>query len=130
MGFLPHKSDNGAVLPWEYMAAKAGTYTVGQMLNVDINGNLAAITANLTTTPKYLCMAQGTFAEGDILPVTRVSEDWIYETVMNTGFVNTPIVGSKASVLAGGLAVNNDVAGTFEFTAIGVGSNPVWGRFV
>ena len=33
--FQPWKSDNGAVLPWEYLPAEAGTYHVGQALNLD-----------------------------------------------------------------------------------------------
>ena len=28
--FQPWKSDNGAVLPWEYLPAEAGTYHVGK----------------------------------------------------------------------------------------------------
>ena len=27
--FLPIKSDNGAVLPWEYLPAEAGAYVAG-----------------------------------------------------------------------------------------------------
>jgi len=56
--FLPVKSDNGAVLPWEYMPAEKGTYQAGQRLAADATtGHLEAIAADLTTTPPYLCMA-------------------------------------------------------------------------
>ena len=32
--FLPVKSNTGALLPWEYLGAAAGTYQAGQMLTV------------------------------------------------------------------------------------------------
>ena len=48
--FQPWKSDNGAVLPWEYLPAEAGTYHVGQALNLDATtGHLAAVAADLLT---------------------------------------------------------------------------------
>ena len=41
--FLPVKSDNGAVLPWEYMPAEKGTYQAGQLLAADATtGHLEA----------------------------------------------------------------------------------------
>lgn len=53
--FQPWKSDNGAVLPWEYLPAEAGTYHVGQALNLDATtGHLEAVAADLDTTPPYL----------------------------------------------------------------------------
>ncbi len=36
--FYPHKTDNGAVMPWEYMPANAGTYQAGQLLNAKNEG--------------------------------------------------------------------------------------------
>ena len=46
--FQPWKSDNGAVLPWEYLPAEAGTYHVGQALNLDATtGHLEAVAADL-----------------------------------------------------------------------------------
>ena len=42
MSFIPVKSDNGAVLPWEYMPAAAGTYQAGQLLSMS-GGQLAAL---------------------------------------------------------------------------------------
>lgn len=44
--FQPWKSDNGAVPPWEYLPAEAGTYHVGQALNLDATtGHLEAVAA-------------------------------------------------------------------------------------
>ena len=82
--FLPIKSDNGAVLPWEYMPAEAGTYVAGQLLAVDATtGYLEPIAADLVTTPPYLCMADiKVETAGTPIPVTRVSKDYIYETTL------------------------------------------------
>ena len=33
--FRPHTSNNGAVLPFEYLPAAAGDYEAGQLLNVE-----------------------------------------------------------------------------------------------
>ena len=48
--FLPVKSNTGALLPWEYLGAAAGTYQAGQMLTVT-EGKLAALSQASTTTP-------------------------------------------------------------------------------
>jgi len=99
--FLPIKSDNGALLPWEYMSAAAGDYKAGQLLTVD-EGFLAAIEDATTEAPPYLCMADITLEEGGILPVTRISEDYIYETTLAAADA-TAAVGGKLQIAAGGL---------------------------
>ena len=132
--FQPVKTDTGARLPWEYMPAAAGTYVVGQMLNVNASGQVAAITADLTTTPAYMCMGNVKIeTAGGILPVTRVQDDVIYETELAVA-ASTAVVGSKLQVANGGLGVSKPASGngTFEVTWLegttaGAG---VRGRFV
>ena len=116
--FLPIKSDNGAVLPWEYLAAEAGTYKAGQLLNVDAStGHVEPISAELTTTPPYLCMADITVADaGTPIPVTRISKDHIYETTLAAAASGT-VTGSKLQVASGGLQVTAG-AGTFEVVSL------------
>ena len=94
--FLPIKSDNGAVLPWEYMPAEAGTYVAGQLLAVDTTtGHLEPIAADLVTTPPYLCMADiKVETAGTPIPVTRVSKDYIYETTLAEEAAGA-VVGTK-----------------------------------
>ena len=112
--FLPHMSDNGALQPWEYLEAAAGTYKVGQLLNVS-NGKLAAISEACTTTPPYLCMSNITVADGELVPVQRVSKNYIYETQLSAAAASAK-VGTKLQVSAGGLLADGAAAGTFEIS--------------
>lgn len=110
--FRPHSSNNGAVLPFEYLPAAAGSYVAGQLLNVS-GGKLVAISAACKTTPAYLCMGTHTVADGENLPVTRVSDDVIYETELSAA-AETAAIGAKLEISAGGLAADAAAAGTFE----------------
>lgn len=112
--FSPHKSDTGAVLPWEYLPGAAGTYKAGQLLNAAA-GKLTAIAAASTTTPGYLCMADITVADGDPVPVTRISKAMIYETQLSAEAASAAI-GSSLQVSNGGLQVDGTAAGSFEVT--------------
>ena len=130
MSFVPVKSDNGAVLPWEYMSAAAGTYRVGQLLNV-ADGKVTAITSPSTTTPPYLCMADKTAADGEPLAVTRVSRDYIYETQLSAEAASAK-VGTKLQVSKGGLEADGAAAGTFEVVTLAetAAGSTVRGRWV
>lgn len=125
-----HTTDTGAVQPWEYMPAAAGTYQAGQMLNAK-NGVMSPISAASATTPGYICMANITVAGGDNIPVTRIQKDAVYETQLSAKAENAAI-GSKLQVSAGGLQVDAAAAGTFEVTYIEdvEAGSIVRGRFV
>ena len=110
--FLPHSHDKGALQPWEYIPAAAGTYQVGQLLDVT-GGQLKAISAAKTTTPAYICMASKTVAAGEDLPVQRVCKDEIYETHLSAEAAAATI-GTKLQVSAGGLMADAAATGTFE----------------
>lgn len=114
MGFLPVKSDTGAATPWEYLPAAAGTYEVGQLLNTS-SGKLAAISSAAATTPPYVCMADITVTDGEVVPVVRVSEDAIYETTLAAAAADA-VVGGKIKVASGGLEATTG-AGTFEIVS-------------
>ena len=128
--FRPHSSNHGAVVPFEYLPASAGDYVAGQMLNMS-GGKLVAISAASKTTPAYLCMGKHTVADGENLPVTRVSDDVIYETELSAEAA-AAVPGSKLEVSVGGLAVDATAAGTFEvvFLEGTVAGSVVRGRFV
>lgn len=124
-----HKTDTGAVAPFEYLPAAAGTYEPGQALNV-VDGKLTAIEAACETTPAYLSMAGKTVEDGEIIAVVRVSDDTIYKTTLSAEAADAK-VGSKLQVSAGGKEVDGAAAGAFEVTCIegtAVGST-VYGRF-
>lgn len=110
--FLPYSHDKGALQPWEYIEAAAGTYEVGQLLDVS-GGKLAAITAAKTTTPAYVCMASKTVEAGEILPVQKVTDDVIFETTLSAE-ASDAVVGTKLRISAGGLQADAGATGTFE----------------
>lgn len=112
--FTPHANDTGAVQPWEYMPAVAGTYHAGQLLNT-AGGKVAALSAAATTTPAYLCMAELTVESGQTIPVTRVSDAVIYETELTAEAADAKI-GSLLEVSSGGDGVDATAEGTFEIT--------------
>ena len=116
--FRAIKSDSGALIPWEYLPAAAGTYHVGQALQVT-GGKVAAISADLKTTPEYICEAEITVAAGEPVPVTRVSKNHIYETTLAAAASGADI-GAKLQVAAGGLTAKyaSDTPGTFEVVTI------------
>lgn len=114
--FTPHKTDTGAVLPWEYLPAVAGTYQAGQLLNASA-GALNPISAASKTTPGYLCMANITVTEGQLVPVTRIQHTAIYETQLSAEAAAAK-EGTKLQVSAGGLQADAAAEGSFEITYI------------
>ena len=130
--FQPWKSDNGAVLPWEYLPAEAGTYHVGQALNLDATtGHLEAVAADLDTTPPYICNAEVKVeTAGTPIPVSRTSRDVIYETTLQAAAAGT-VAGSRLVVKSGGTQVGAG-DGTFEVVSLDgtTAGSIVRGRFV
>jgi len=114
--FLPHASDTGALQPWEYLPAAAGTYQVGQLLKIS-GGKLAAVSAASTTTPAYLCMSNITVAADELVPVTRISKQYIYETRL-TAAASSAKIGTMLQVSDGGLGADGAAEGSFEVTFI------------
>lgn len=127
--FVHCKGDTGAVPPWEHLRAAAGTYQAGQLLTVS-GGKLAAISGALDTTPPYLCMAERTVEDGELLPVTRVSRDYIYETTLAAAAAGAA-VGGMLQIASGGLKAETG-SGTFEIVSLSgtAAGDTVRGRFV
>lgn len=116
MSFFPHTTDTGAVQPWEYMSAAAGSYQPGQLLNAS-GGKLMAVSAVSNTTPGYLCMAKITVTGDELVPVSRIKRDAIYETTLSAA-AEAADIGTKLRVSAGGLQADAGAAGSFEVTYI------------
>ena len=114
--FSPHKTDTGAVLPWEYLPAKAGTYQAGQLLNATA-GSLTPVSDASTTTPGYLCMANITVTGDELVAVTRIKHDAIYETELSAAAADAA-AGAMLQVSAGGLQVDAAATGSFEVAYI------------
>lgn len=121
--FIPIQSNDGAMTPFEYLPAAAGTYQAGQLLNVS-GGKLAAVAADQATTPPYVCMQSGTAAAGELIAVTRVSGKYLFETEL-AAEASDAAVGVKLQVASGGLkakyvtnAQSAAVPGTFEVVSL------------
>lgn len=127
--FIPIKSDTGALIPWEYMPAEAGEYKVGQILAVE-EGKVKALTGEEKGIPAYLCMCEKTADEDEVLPVTRIHTDYIYETELSAEMTGAKI-GTKCSVASTGLAVS-ETEGAFELVSVEgtAKGSKVRGRFV
>lgn len=134
--FIPIKSTDGAMTPFEYLEAAAGTYQVGQLLNVS-GGKLAAIAADQATTPPYVCMQSGTVAAGELLAVTRVHGKYTFESELSAE-ATAVTVGTKLQVASGGLKAKyvlsstTPVPGTFEVVSLEgtAAGDMIRGRFV
>ena len=103
MAFLIHSTDDGRVLPWEYLPAGAITPKVGMALT-QTSGNLALAAGS--TAPTYICMREQETAmtAGDLLPVVRVQPDVIFETELSAAGTSLK-VGQKVTVATDGLSV-------------------------
>ena len=129
MSFMPDKQEKG-LQGWEYIPAAAGSYEVGQALTVS-GGKVAKIGAALKTTPNYVSMARKVLADGENLPVMRVKPDIIWQTELSAETAGA-VVGAKLEVSAGGMAVDDTAAGTFEvvYAQGAEAGSKVTGRFV
>lgn len=93
--FTIHKTDTGAVPPWEYHEAAAGEYKVGTFLRVNAG---VLTTSSEGTVTRYLCMANKTNAEGDLLPVIRVNRTMILKTDDFSDLEEGVVTGDSADV--------------------------------
>ncbi len=130
MSFTAVKSDTGAVLPWEYLPAKAGSYKCGQVVDVNAGKVEPMAAASAAKAPAYLCMAERTVADGELLPVVRVGAGSIFETTLSAA--GSVQVGSLLAIDAKGLEADGSAAGAFEVTSLegAAQGDTVRGRFV
>jgi len=79
MAFMIHSTDDGRVVPIEYLPCSAITPKIGMAL-IQSSGNLAIATG--TNKPTYISMVDCASAvtAGDLIPVIRVDHDIIFET--------------------------------------------------
>lgn len=130
MAFLIHSTDDGHVVPLEYLPAEAGTYKVGEALAIDTAGSHQLDTS---TAPTHICMADKVVANaGELLPCVRITDDIIFESVLSAdGTVN---VGSIYWVTSDGLEVAPTGTAsankfTLDYAAGAVAGDIVRGRF-
>lgn len=100
MGFMIHTLADGRSTAIEYLPAGAITPKVGMALYQN-GGNLAIATG--TTKPKYICLCERETAltAGEVIPVTRVLEDVIYETTLSAAGTSLKL-GDKVTIHTSG----------------------------
>ena len=133
--FLPHKTAEGKVIPWEYLPCSAITPKVGMTL-YQTSGQLAI--AASTTKPTYICMAEygAAVTAGTLIPVIRIDDETIFETTNQAAFISGTTVtvkpGDKVTIYTGGLQVtatkDSGVAEVVGYEDTAAGSK-VWVRF-
>lgn len=98
-GFIPLKTDDGKVHPFEYLPCSAMQPKLG-MLMTQSSGNLVA--AGATAAPTYICMCEksAAVAAGTLIPVIRVDKETIYETTNSTA-LSTGKAGAKVTTSDG-----------------------------
>lgn len=109
MAFLIHSTDDGRVLPWEYLpvgaiASTAYVTTKVGMAMTQTDGSLAV--ASGTTKPTYISMREQDTAltADDLIPVVRVQPDVIFETELSAAGTSLK-VGNKVTIETDGLRV-------------------------
>ena len=131
MAFMIHSTDDHRVPHLEYHPCGAIQPKIGLAM-VMTNGNLAIATG--TTKPTYISHREDAAARaaGDIIPVTRVQPDTVYETTFAVAASEVK-VGNKVTIHTDGMQVTatttNGVAEivAMEGTAAG---DKCWVRFV
>ena len=109
MAFLIHSTDDGRVLPWEYLPVGAIASTVSVTTKVGMaltqtDGNI--VLASGTTKPTYISMREQDTAltADDLIPVVRVQPDVIFETELSAAGTSLK-VGNKVTIATDGLRV-------------------------
>ena len=109
MAFLIHSTDDGRVLPWEYLPAGAIASTASVTTKVGMaltktDGNL--VLASGTSKPTYISMREQDTAltADDLIPVVRVQPDVIFETELSAAGTSLK-VGNKVTIATDGLRV-------------------------
>lgn len=114
MAFLIDHLDATKVPPHEQLPAGAITPQLGLALVVDAATGMLAV-ATGTTKPTYICMTQSDVpvAKGTMIPVFRVHDDIVFETVATAALADVTI-GSKLTISADGLSVTATTGGAAE----------------
>ena len=116
MAFLIHTTADGHQPPWEYLPCDDIQPHLG-MAMVLTGGLLAK--AGSTAKPTYISMyeAPAALAEGDIIPVIRVTEDIIFETE-NSASLSGVAIGAKVTLASDGMRVTGTTtSGVAEIVA-------------
>lgn len=103
MAFKIHSTDDGRVLPFEYLPAGAITPKLGMTLYM--SSGVLAIAAG-TQKPQYIAMEEHSAAltSGTVIAVVKVQPDIIFETTFSVS-ASDVLPGDAVTIASGGLQV-------------------------
>jgi hypothetical protein len=134
MAFKYYSTSTIPLPPYDFKAAKAGTYEMGQIVELDTGtGLIAPLTTPMTTAAGIVCMHRGTIeTDGELIPTSELVPAPLaeYETEL-TAAVPALAVGSALEISASGLGVDGTALGPFivsSFSGTAAG-DIVRGRF-
>ena len=110
--FVPHKTPTGAVPPWEYYPAAAGSYKAGQLVEL-ADGKINAF-AEVKGVMPYICMADIEVEEDGIVPVIHADHETIYRSELAADAADA-VIGTFGEI-TDGLTVTAEGTGAFEIT--------------
>lgn len=112
MGFIPHKNNDGALAPYEYLTASVACH-VGMAMTLS-SGKLAKCGAE--AAPTYICMAEG--AANAIVPAIRVDGETIFAVPLSAAGSGLK-VGDKVTIATDAMHVTATTTnGVAEIAAI------------
>lgn len=105
MAFFIHSTDDGRVLPYEYLPAGAITPKIGMALKMS-SGVLALCTG--TSKPEYISMEDHSAAltSGTLLAVVKVQPDVVFETVFSASATDV-LPGDAVTIASDALRVTS-----------------------
>ena len=110
--FKLQRKGSAATEAVEYIEGTASeAIVVGELLNL-ANGKLTV--AGATDVPEFVSLGSGT---GTIIPVKRIYEDEVYQTVLSTSGTSLK-VGDKVTTVNGLKATATTASGVFTITEI------------
>lgn len=134
MAFLPYKTEDGHVLPWEYLPCSAITPKAGMALALS-SGQLAIATG--TTKPQYVSMASydAAVSAGTPIPVVKVTPEITFEVPLSASGTSLNVGDSVTLHASNGMQVTaTTTSGVFKIEDFPEGAKGsgalVRGRFV
>lgn len=115
MGFIPYDYKNGHSDPWVYKETSAiGAIHVGTLLKLS-SGKLVKATG--ADQPQYVSMREGTVADGDVIPVTAITENTRFMTTFAAAATSIK-VGDRVTIHTDGEQVTATTGGCAEISEL------------
>ena len=108
---LPFSYNGETPTPWQWQAASANTYKVGDALRCSTGGIGVLGKCTGSNKPDYICMADVTVSTaGELIPVIPVSENVIYQTKLAVSS-SSIMVGTAYTIHTDGASITSTSTG-------------------